>query len=975
MAKNSLEEQELVQYSVLSRAQLSFEYLHTNSTTHEFLFGALAELLDNARDASATKINIYTAPANDLRGGYTLNFLDDGDGMDPTEAADIITFGKSTKRSVDSQMIGQYGNGLKSGSMRIGNDFILFTKKGATMTCLMVSRTFHEEEKIEEVIVPMPSFDSQTKKPLAKTGKLLEKQKIEMDLILKYSPYHATEEFFSCFDLIKGSSGTLVVIYNLKLMDNGQPELDVDTDEKDIILSHAHSAEFDMEDGLHPERRSFRAYAAILYADPRMRIYVQSTKVRTKKLLSCLYKPRIYKYASSRFKTRSEVEVKRARHEAGQAEDRAREAESKARDAEKKYGTNPTNKDNRALVRKSQSNAAELRRDAKLKKELADRKQRALKEPKTLNFIFGLNLENRSQDGMFVYNCSRLIKMYQRVGPQLESQNSLSCCGVMGIVDVPYLVLEPTHNKQDFADGKEYRHLKKAMGEYMLQYWMDINIDDPERFWVGFGYESEKWNSAPSFDSKYVKKRMMQVNTCIQCDECLKWRILPFSSKDVGKEYSEYWVCSMNPDTQHNRCSTAEERPNIPEGVLKIKQKTHDDKKQELEEEIRKKQDKLQKLKKVQEVRSAAQVRNLERSREASSQKVNYKETTAPKGFTRQPVNTFAASSRTRSSKSKGRRKPASSESEDDDYDDEFEPVAEPADEEQDEEEEQEDEEEEEVKETKEEKRRTSESQKRRIKDASPVPKKRTRGVFDSMKESDEEMDDISPTHSPPQTELVDKESITSTEEIDKLKLEADIGTKVELKLSGKWYRGEIAQINKQLQKFKIKFEKYSKDKYDKWVEWKNADLKIVRSGASPPASPGSHDTHQEAPTSSTTGTPAGGNVADELAKGYRRCLGFFIPPEYMDKDAIYNMSTQELVSFPLDEFFDHYEKGLKGLVGKFQEQRDEFKKQAESHQSKLAELRSFVSKLLINDSVLKPNEVPDDIDAVFRKYVQDSRK
>uniref|UniRef100_A0A0E9U4D4 Uncharacterized protein n=1 Tax=Anguilla anguilla TaxID=7936 RepID=A0A0E9U4D4_ANGAN len=34
-------------YSSLNRAQLTFEYLHTNSTTHEFLFGALAELVDN----------------------------------------------------------------------------------------------------------------------------------------------------------------------------------------------------------------------------------------------------------------------------------------------------------------------------------------------------------------------------------------------------------------------------------------------------------------------------------------------------------------------------------------------------------------------------------------------------------------------------------------------------------------------------------------------------------------------------------------------------------------------------------------------------------------------------------------------------------------------------------------------------------------------------------------------------------------
>ncbi len=38
------------------------------------------------------------------------------------------------------------------------------------------------------------------------------------------------------------------------------------------------------------------------------------------------------------------------------------------------------------------------------------------------------------------------------------------------------MVLEPTHNKQDFADAKEYRTLQKAMGEYMVQYWKDVGI-------------------------------------------------------------------------------------------------------------------------------------------------------------------------------------------------------------------------------------------------------------------------------------------------------------------------------------------------------------------------------------------------------------------------------------------------------------------------------------------------------------------
>lgn len=51
-----------------------------------------------------------------------------------------------------------------------------------------------------------------------------------------------------------------------------------------------------------------------------------------------------------------------------------------------------------------------------------------------------------------------------------------ACGGVVGVVDVPYLVLEPTHNKQDFADAKEYRHLLKSMGEHLAQYWKDSNI-------------------------------------------------------------------------------------------------------------------------------------------------------------------------------------------------------------------------------------------------------------------------------------------------------------------------------------------------------------------------------------------------------------------------------------------------------------------------------------------------------------------
>lgn len=45
-----------VELSLLSKASISYNYLHTNSTTHEFVFGAIAELIDNSRDARANNM-------------------------------------------------------------------------------------------------------------------------------------------------------------------------------------------------------------------------------------------------------------------------------------------------------------------------------------------------------------------------------------------------------------------------------------------------------------------------------------------------------------------------------------------------------------------------------------------------------------------------------------------------------------------------------------------------------------------------------------------------------------------------------------------------------------------------------------------------------------------------------------------------------------------------------------------------------
>ncbi|KAH8872609.1 ATPase MORC2 [Schistosoma japonicum] len=560
-------------YSQLNRAQLSYDYLHTNSTTHEFLFGAIAELIDNARDAGATELDIYTIKDNSVRGNFLLCFADNGCGMTPDDVKNVIIFGKSLKKCEDTAAIGMYGNGLKSGSMRIGNDLVLFTKKDGVYTCLFLSRTFHEEEKLDEVVVPMPSFRGPEKTPIADTPEDKKKHDLEMHLILKYSPFRCLKDFYAQFDKLKESSGTVVIIYNMKLLDHGGPELDVTTNPRDILLSpgpEQETVEPDAEVLLPPERRSLRAYVSILYSDPRMKVYLQGRKVQTKRLLATLHSTRKYNFAT---------------------ELRAQEAESKARDCELRY-QGSEDPEHLRQIRRLRNAAADLRGAVAMRQNVVTRKLKSIKDPKTLTFYFGVNVMNRACDGMFVYNCSRLIKMYQRIGPQQDS--SMMCRGVVGIVDVPYMVLEPTHNKQDFADAKEYRQLMRAMADHLMQYWDDLGIDkEPDsliRFWKSFGYLSARWRDPPSVEEKYARRRCCSISICVQCDKCLKWRILPFSQSLVGRDVPDNWQCRDNPDHKHKRCEDPEEDMSPPMGVLKRKIKTKEQRQAELEKQIRKKQ-------------------------------------------------------------------------------------------------------------------------------------------------------------------------------------------------------------------------------------------------------------------------------------------------------------------------------------------------------------------------------------------------
>ncbi|XP_061117387.1 ATPase MORC2 isoform X3 [Conger conger] len=1003
-------------YSSLNRAQLTFEYLHTNSTTHEFLFGALAELVDNARDANATRIDIYTESRPDLRGGFMLCFLDDGTGMDPNEATHVIQFGKSSKRSPESTHIGQYGNGLKSGSMRIGKDFILFTKKENMLTCLFLSRTFHEEEGLDEVIVPLPTWDIQNKQPVTQDP---EKHAIETELIYKYSPFKTEAQLMEQFKKIDGDSGTLVIIYNLKLMDTREPELDVETDHQDILMAGT------TPEGVKPERRSFRAYAAVLYIDPRMRIFIQGHKVRTKRLSCCLYKPRVYKYTSTRFKTRTEQEVKRADHLAKIAEEKAREAESKSLSLELKLGGD-LSRDARTMLRKAQESAMMLRREAEVKRKILENKHKALKEPKELCFIFGVNIDQRELDGMFVYNCSRLIKMYEKVGPQLEG--GMACGGVVGVVDVPYLVLEPTHNKQDFADAKEYRHLLKAMGEHLVQYWKDVSIAEKGivKFWDEFGYLSANWNQPPSSELRYKRRRAMEIPVTIQCDKCLKWRTLPFQLDAVNKRYPDSWVCLMNPDSTQDRCDAPEQKQNLPVGVMRRDTKSSEDKQKEISEKIRQQQEKLDALQKTTPIKSQADVKKLPLDvsmKTASPQATRASERTVrprspplpaviknapsrpslskppplsrkpsaptrtartsvpsppqpppirredmvPKGRAaaagkpppapstrspagKPPTRTQARAAASRSPRSTGKQTPSTSR--------QHKMVVEESTD--DEEEEEEDEQEEEESEEEE------EPQPKKSKLASAVVE-RGKAV---MKKAEPKQGKV---QAPTAEGSVMMEITDSTEE-DLKDAQKDKGLLVEVKVNKEWFTGRVAAVetSKQSVRWKVKFDYVptTTTPRDRWVFKGSDEVRLMRPPSPMAQSP---DTQEETEKASarmepdTTQPGTSREVTESLVIMMRTFLRYFFPPDFqIPKDDVNTMTAEELVAFPMKEYFQQYELGLQSLCNSYQSRADAraraVEEKSSSAEARLRESEEKLQKLRTNIVALL-QKVQEDID------------
>ncbi|XP_030542338.1 protein MICRORCHIDIA 7-like isoform X2 [Rhodamnia argentea] len=271
------------------------KFLHSNATSHKWALGAFAELLDNALDevsSGATYVKIDMLK-NKKDGNRMLLIEDNGGGMDPDKVRQCMSLGYSAKSKL-ANTIGQYGNGFKTSTMRLGADVIVFSRcpgkdgKRFTQSIGLLSYTFLRSTGKEDIVVPMLDYERRE----GSWNKLIRSSfgdwKRNLETVIQWSPFSSEEDLIQQFCLM-GERGTRIIIYNLWEDDQGFLELDFDADPYDIQLRGVNRDEKNIQmaktfpNSRHflTYRHSLRSYASILYLriPPRFRMILRGKDI------------------------------------------------------------------------------------------------------------------------------------------------------------------------------------------------------------------------------------------------------------------------------------------------------------------------------------------------------------------------------------------------------------------------------------------------------------------------------------------------------------------------------------------------------------------------------------------------------------------------------------------------------------------------------------------------------------------------
>ncbi|KAG9137004.1 hypothetical protein Leryth_013841 [Lithospermum erythrorhizon] len=275
-------------------------YLKTLGQAHSgWIFGAIAELVDNARDAKATKLKIsidtiYSKNAQKFI--PMLSVVDDGHGMTHHEIKRMISFGHKQPEADDPDRIGKFGIGFKSGAMRIGKDALVLTQSVDSRSIAFLSQTLNEGK--DNLEIPIVSYRRICQFMEVDTNIQSEAlSKHNLRVIKEYSPFN---EYLigEKTGLFSGKgTGTQIYIWNL---DEWGSSCSLEWEDGISGNSSYHHGDIKIRSRRVRTRPgqmgreveldySLRAYLEVIFCDPRMKIYVQGGVVKSRPLSKTLH--------------------------------------------------------------------------------------------------------------------------------------------------------------------------------------------------------------------------------------------------------------------------------------------------------------------------------------------------------------------------------------------------------------------------------------------------------------------------------------------------------------------------------------------------------------------------------------------------------------------------------------------------------------------------------------------------------------
>ncbi|KAG8660127.1 MORC family CW-type zinc finger protein 3 isoform X1 [Manihot esculenta] len=274
-------------------------YLQTLGQAHSgWIFGAIAELVDNSRDAKASRLDISIEIIYSKRDGKDipmLSVIDDGHGMTHQEVVRMMCFGHKQPDANHQDHIGRFGVGFKTGAMRLGKDALVLTQTTDSRSIAFLSHSLNEGK--DNLEIPIVSY--------CRKGQFMELDtSVQSEALAKYN-LKAIKEF-SPFDkyligekaglFSKKLTGTQIYIWNLDKWGSNYC--------LDWTAGLTGRSSFHQGDILIRSRRvrsrpgqisqkvpldySLRSYLEVIFLVPRMRIYVQGSLVKSRPLAKSL---------------------------------------------------------------------------------------------------------------------------------------------------------------------------------------------------------------------------------------------------------------------------------------------------------------------------------------------------------------------------------------------------------------------------------------------------------------------------------------------------------------------------------------------------------------------------------------------------------------------------------------------------------------------------------------------------------------